>query len=118
MVYWYLIEETDERVIYEYYPENHKDKNPGIITIDRKSERIELTQPAEEDFCRVIKEEELRALYRQIAEIERANVSDYEEIITKSAGTRYWFYYDHAKSRIVEDYNNGIIKNIGMTAWY
>ena len=90
MVCWYLIEANDEHVVYEYYPEDHKDKKAGIITIDRITERTELTQPAEEDFER------------------------YE----KEFNERWYYYYDHAKCGIVEDYNNGIINEKGIAAWY
>jgi hypothetical protein len=90
MVYYYLIENSDVRMLYEYYPGNHRDKRPGIITIDKANERIDLTVPAEEDFER------------------------YAEEIDE----RWWWYYDHAERRIAEDYNNGIIKEVGMAAWH
>ena len=116
MVYWYLVEETDERIIYEYYPENKKDKKAGIITIDRIAENIELTKPAEYDIEKTMYENDLRMLYNAIAEVEE--VENVEEIIARSAGKRWWVYYEHAERRIFEDYNNGIIKKEGMTAWY
>jgi len=116
MVYWYLVEDNDELVIYEYYPENRKDKKPGIITVYKSTGDIEQTQPAEMDFSRTIEEEELRSLYRTISEAK--DVGDIEKIIADSVGTLYWFYYNHAKQSILNAYNNGVIKEMGMAAWY
>ena len=65
-------------------------KKPGIITIDRIAEKIELTQPAEEDFERYSEE--------------------FDE--------RWYYYYNHAERNIVEDYNNGVIKKTGIATWY
>ena len=45
MVKWYIKEETPERIIYEYFPEDKKDKRPGIITIDRTNEKLSLELP-------------------------------------------------------------------------
>jgi len=116
MVYWYLVEENDEHIVYEYYPENRKDKKSGIITLDRSTMSIELTQPAELDSSNVVKEEDLRSLYRTISETK--DVDDVEKIIAESVGTRYWFYFDHAARGIFDDYNSGEIKENGMAAWY
>ena len=90
MVYYYLIENSGMRVVYEYYSEGDKEKRPGIITIDKVKESIELTTPAERDF----------------------------ESYAKEFDEHWWWYYDHARRRIVEDYNNGEIKKVGMAAWY
>jgi exopolysaccharide biosynthesis predicted pyruvyltransferase EpsI len=89
MVYYYLIESSDTHIIYEYYPENDKSKAPGIITVDKIAETIELTKPAEMDF----------------------------EGHSEEFGNWYW-YYDHARRHIIEDYEEGTIKSIGMAAWY
>ena len=62
MVKWYIKEETLERIIYEYFPEDNKDRRPGIITIDRTNEKIELATPAELDFNRSVIEEDARRI--------------------------------------------------------
>ena len=62
MVTWYVKEATSECIIYEYFPEDKKDKKPGLITIDRINEKIELKFPAELDFNRTVSEEDARRL--------------------------------------------------------
>lgn len=90
MVYYCLIENSVASVVYEYFPENNRDKCPGIITIDKANEKIKLTSPAEADY--------------------EYYVEEFDE--------RWWVYYKHAERRIVEDYNNGLVKEVGMAAWY
>ena len=90
MVNYYLKENTDEKVIYEYYPEDDKSKQAGIITIDKINEKIQLTRVAEQD----------------------------SESYAPEFNERWWRYYDHAQRQIVRDYNNGEIKDYGMVAWY
>jgi hypothetical protein len=114
MVRYYLVENSDTHVVYEYYPEDKKDKQPGIITIDRVSERIELTTPAEGDFKKIIDEEGARLICTEIFD----SLEEIDLEVAKVAGTSYWMYYNHAQRRIVEEYNNGVIKEKGMAAWY
>lgn len=90
LVYYYLKANNENYVIYDYYPEDNKDRSPGIITINKVLEIIELTTPAEMDFERCAKE--------------------FDE-------PWYW-YANHAIRCIIKDYNDGIIKEIGMSAWY
>ena len=114
MVRYYLVENSDTHVVYEYYPEDIKDKQPGIITIDKVNEKIELTTPAEGDIKMIIDEEGARLICNEIFD----SPERIEEEVAAVAGTRYWMYYDHAQRRIVEDYNNGLIRESGMVTWY
>ena len=90
MVYYYLIKQTDELIEYEYYPENRKEKKPGVITIDVIAETIRVTVPAEND------------------------VESYAEEFNE----RWWYYGNHALRKICDDYNNGVVKDWGTVAWY
>lgn len=54
MVTFKLIEETDEQLVFRYYPEGDEDREPGIITVDRTANRISITQMAEYDIERII----------------------------------------------------------------
>ena len=93
MVSFSILHRTDEQIMYEYYPENRKDKQPGIITIDMRAEKIGIATPAEDDFecC---------------------------ERCADEFDVRWWWYGSHAIRRICEDYNNGLIKDSGIVAWY
>ena len=90
MVYYCLVERNDKEIIYEYYPENRKDKKPGIIRIDIIAEKIRIIKPAQDDFERYAEE--------------------FDE--------RWWWYGNHAERCICDNYNNGIIEESGIVAWY
>jgi len=90
MVTYTLIEKTESQIFYEYYPEGKMDRKPGVILVDRINEKIELLSAAEDDFERYAEE----------------------------FNEHWWCYYNHAKRRIVEDYNKGIINESGVVAWY
>ena len=40
-----------------------------------------------------------------------------EAEVAAVARSSYWFYYDHAERKILEDYNAGMVK-CGMAIWY
>ena len=113
MVTWYVKEATSECIIYEYFPEDKKDKKPGLITIDRINEKIELKIPAELDFNRTVSEEDARRLCEVIFD----NTDEVETEIATVTGSSYWFYYNHADRKICEDYNAGMVRH-GMVAWF
>ena len=113
MVKWYVKAETPERVVYEYYPEDDKRKQPGIITVDRIDEKIELTTVAEHDSKHNIDEEGAR----MICEVIFDTPEKIEAEVAKVARTSYWVYYDHARQKIIADYNAGKIKD-GVSMWY
>ena len=113
MVKWYVKDETPERVVYEYYPEDDKHRQPGIITIDRIKDMIELTTAAESDSRHTVDKESARL----ICEVLFDTSPKIEAEVAQVAGTSYWVYYDHARRKIIDDYNAGIIKD-GMSIWY
>jgi hypothetical protein len=90
MVYYRLKENTERYLIYEYFPEEKLELNPGIITYDKFNDTIELTTPAEKDPKHYVK-----------------------------ATDSYWHPFGgHAMNGISRDYAAGIIKQQGMVAWY
>ena len=90
MVFYYLLTQTGELIEYEYYPENRKEKKPGVITIDVIKETIRVTVPAEGDG----------------------------EYHAEEFNERWWYYGNHALHKIRDDYNSGVVKDWGMVAWY
>ena len=88
MVFYYLIKQTDELIEYKYYPENKKDKKPGVITIDVIADKVSVTVPAENDY----------------------------ELYAEEFNERWWYYGQHAERQICDDYNNGVVKEWGMAA--
>lgn len=49
MVIFELKEARKDRLIYLYYPENRRNKKPGIIEVDRYDNSIKVTEVAEGD---------------------------------------------------------------------
>lgn len=49
MVTFELIDDRKDRLLYCYYPENKRDKKPGLIEVDRYDNSIKVTKAAEGD---------------------------------------------------------------------
>ena len=117
MVTFKLVEETDERLVFWYYPEGHEDKRPGIIVVDRIQEEIDITELAEEDWERDIPPDELHELAEAINQIKRERgATDFVELVTEPEHSIY--YGDHAVREIVKNLREGKVPKKGMQAWY
>ena len=46
MVIFELIEENKDRLVYHYYPENRRDKKPGVIEVNCHDNSIKVTEAA------------------------------------------------------------------------
>ena len=90
MVTYYLIKTIENSAEYEYYPEDDKTKQPGIIVVDKTNKKIFLKSVAERDY----------------------------ETFAEEFNARWWVYYEHAERHIIKDYNNGLIKETGLAMWY
>ena len=99
LVTFELIENTDSHITYRYYPEDHKDKEAGIIELDIKSGSIKVLTPAGEDFLSSAASEE----------VDHSNLHRNNQ--------RYWFA-EHAISKIADAFNTGNILEDGIVAWY
>lgn len=62
MVTFKLIEKSEGKLVYWYYPEGNEDKRPGTIIVNRLKEEIELTELAEDDWERDIPADEINKL--------------------------------------------------------
>ena len=49
MVIFELMEENRDRLLYHYYPENRRDKDHGIIEVDRHDNSIRVSKAADGD---------------------------------------------------------------------
>ena len=116
MVKYYLVENTDKRVVYEYYPEDRKEKVPGLIVLDKIAVTIGITKLTEDEHEAIYTEEELRDFHKALSEM--TEIESFEEGLGKLVGKPRRFYADHALNNIIEDYKNGIIREKGMSAWY
>ena len=117
MVIFKLIEESEDRLVYWYFPEGHEDKKPGVIVVDRVREEIKIIEVAEEDWERDIPPEEMNELVEAINQMkhERGD-SDFIELVTEPEHSIY--YGDHAVREIVKHLREGLVPNQGEQVWY
>lgn len=129
MVLYELIKETKEKLDYSYYPEGHKDKSAGLITIDRINEKIDLTEVAEEDYEIVVTADELLRmdqsfidLAEEEGDLQRARIlrEKLEENKKKGKykGFLYYCYASHVIHNLVKEYNRGKIPKSNIVMWY
>lgn len=117
MVTFKLVEQTEKNLIYWYYPENHQDSEPGIITVDLEKDEIEITKVAADDFVRDIHPEEINSLIDSINEMrQERGETDLEEHVTESEHSI--MYGDHAVREIIKYLRKGEIPKKGMQMWY
>lgn len=117
MVTFKLIEKSEEKLVYWYYPEGNEDKRPGVIVVDRIKEEIEVIELAEEDWERDIAAEEINELIESINQMKRERgATDFVEPVTESEHSIY--YGDHAVREIIKYLREGQIPDKGMQAWY
>ena len=121
MVY-YRLKEKDERYIrYEYFPEKHMERIPGIIVADTESETIDIERLAEDDFIRKHSVREQNELRDSVNEMRRERGEPElteAEWPTAASELQYTFYGSHAVRSLVEKINTGVIPDEGMAAWY
>lgn len=112
-----LIEKTDDKLVYYYYPEGDESKSPGIIIVDFVKDEITVTKLAEEDSERDIPPEELNELAEAINRMKRElGEIDFVELVTKPV--HCIFYGDHAVREIVKHLREGKVPERGKQAWY
>ena len=121
MVIFKLIEKTDDKIIYHYWPEAKTDHDYGVICIDIALNDIKVIKLAEDDWERVITKEELNEMRDRINEDRLANgeeVLTEEELPIATEEVLNVYYGNHAISKIWEAYKEGIILDEGKCCWY
>jgi len=117
MVTYELHERKDNKLMYWYYPEGKKDKEPGVIVADLKAESIKITKVAEGDSEYEVSAEEMNKMVKAINDMIRecggTNFDDY------AAEPSYITEYgDFAVRDIANRVNNGDIPESGIAMWY
>ena len=117
MVTFKLHEKNEVELIYLYYPERDETKRPGIITVDRTNNVIQITELAERDYERMIQPEELNSFADVINEMnQESGDEDFFAYVTKPVRSAY--YGDHAVSEIRRRLSSGEIPENGISVWY
>ena len=120
MVKFLLIEETEDALVYWYFPEGKKE-GYGIITINRKTGEAEITKLAAADRSQIVPAEELLQLRNSV---NARRIADGEPELTEeewpvpTEGFVNTYFADHAISTILEALESGEVLKDSMSAWY
>ena len=121
MVTFKLLYKSNTEIRYEYYPEDDKNCNAGLIGINILEDTIELLQPAERDIMHIIKAEELNSMRDSINELRKENgepLLSEEELPTATEDSKYYWYASHAINKINKAYEEGCVLQEGTVVWY
>ena len=121
MVTFRLIEETDQYLIYWYFPNGDEDEMHGIILIDKLNETVEIQKMAHDDFSHIVIVAEQNKFRNSVNDMRREEglpLLTEEEWPSATTALTKTFFADHAISKIIESYNSGKILKEGMSAWY
>lgn len=58
MVTFRLVEETEDYLVYWYFPDGHEDEKYGIILINKLNKTIQIQKLADKDFSYIVTSEE------------------------------------------------------------
>lgn len=117
MVTFKLVEETEEYLVYWYYPNGKEELKPGIIIVDKINGKIDITELAEDDWERDISVEELNELAESVnREIREEGGTDFLELATEPEHSV--LFGDHAVNAIWDKLREGIVPKKGARAWY
>lgn len=120
MVTFKLHEETDEKLVYYYYPNGRTDRGKGVIEIDRVAGKLDVTELAEDDRLvrhSVEDQNECRAAANRMRMIEQLPELTEEEWPTATAERVSTIFADHAIKKIIDAYNQGSILAEGEEMW-
>lgn len=121
MVTFDIESETLDKVVYKYFPENHRDSKPGIFSISLTTGEVLLEVVAEEDHLCRTSASELNAMRDAINEMRAENGEPpltEEELPTATEDEEWYYYVDHAIRRVREQLKKGVIPEKGTVAWY
>ena len=71
MVTFRLMEETDQYLIYWYFPNGDEDEMHGIILIDKSNETVEIQKMAHDDFSHIVTVAEQNELRNSVNDMRR-----------------------------------------------
>lgn len=121
MVKFKMVLKTDKEIIYEYYPENDRTCEAGLIRIDLIALTIEVLKPAERDVKSICKEEKLNSMREHINEMRVENgelTYSEDELPTATEDSEFYYYASHVINKIDEAHDEGIFLEEGTVAWY
>lgn len=121
MVTFNLIKKENGILTYEYYPQGNTNAKAGIIELDSNKREISIVTPAEEDFLRSTIAAELNRMRDAINEMRVENGEEpltEEELPTATEGESWYWFGDHAISKIWNAFREGKELDKGCAMWY
>ena len=121
MVTFVIESNNATKVVYKYFPENHTDSSPGIISVQLENGDISINTVAEKDFICRTSADELNLMHDAINEMRKENGEPpltEEELPTATESDEWYYYADHVICRIRDEMRNGNIPKSGTIAWY
>ncbi len=123
MVTFRLMEKSDEKLVYRYFPLGKAEHGYGIIEVDRIAGRIDVKQLAPDDKISRHHIDERKQIRDAIARMRMTEqlpelTPEEEEQLVGAAEYKYsTVFADHAVQKIVEAYNKGEIIENGQAVW-
>ena len=120
MVTFKLKEESDQQLVYWYFPHGKEENGHGTIVIDRVLGKLDVTELAPDDrLVRHTVENQNRwrkavNQMRNSGQIPELTDEEWPEATEDKIST---VFADHAIQKIVEAYNNGEVLEEGVETW-
>ncbi|MBQ3515274.1 MAG: hypothetical protein IJA32_15990 [Lachnospiraceae bacterium] len=121
MVTFNLIKKENGILTYKYYPQGNTNAKAGTIELDSNKREISIVTPAEEDFLRSTTVAELNRMHDAINEMRVENGEEpltEEELLTATEGESWYWFGDHAISKIWNAFREGKELDKGCSMWY
>lgn len=120
MVTFKLKEDSEQQVVYWYFPHGNEANGHGTIVIDKLAGKLDVTELAPEDrLVRHSVDEQLRRreATNKMRQIEQIPELTEEEWPTPTEDIISTVFADHAITKIVEAYNQGQLLEEGAESW-
>lgn len=121
MLTYFLKHKDEDKLTYEYYPENQFESKAGQITVYLKDDDITLDIVAEKDVEHYATAKELNQMRDSINEMRIENGEEpysEEELPTVTEDRKWYSYASHAMTGIYNKIKAGEIPEKGTVAWY
>lgn len=120
MVTFRLIEKSDEKLVYRYFPLGKAEHGFGVIEVDRIAGRIDVKELAPDDQIArhsVEEQQKIRNAIVNMRKIEQLPELTEEEFPIPTVEKYSTVFADHAVQKIVQAYNQGQILEEGQAVW-
>lgn len=120
MVTFKLKEESEQQIVYWYFPNGKEENGHGTIVIDRVLGKLDVPELAPDDRLvqhTVENQNRWRKAVNQMRNIEQIPELTDEEWPVATEDRISTVFADHAIQKIIEAYNNGEILEEGVETW-